>query len=221
MERFNINDINILNPKVEEYIMLGSEGTLIHTPNLFKEWNVCFVPSVPFPDCVILNFIWNITVPKACTCLIHIQNNVQLLGRTLIFVKRLFHFRPVYQKKISKVLKVQFSRFRQAQNFKISPRITPANKELDREYIQVVRLHTKSSKSIYACRLCLENGGHTFWMDYKRKKPKFAWNHWGNGYYDVAFPLLYTNHPLGKRGPHSLNRLQAINSKISMKPQHV
>ena len=64
----------------------------------------------------------------------------------------------------------------------------------------------------------LENRGHTVWMDYKEKIPKFAWNHWCNGFYDVHFPLLHTNHPLGKRGPHSLNRLQAKKSEICMKP---
>ena len=46
-------------------------------------------------------------------------------------------------------------------------------------------------------------------MDYKHKILKFARNHRGNGFYEVAFPLLHTNQPLGKRGPHSLNGLQA------------
>ena len=55
----------------------------------------------------------------------------------------------------------------------------------------------------------LENGGHTVCMDYKQIIPKFVWNHWGNGFYNVHFPLLHTNHPLGKRGPHSFNGLQA------------
>ena len=41
----------------------------------------------------------------------------------------------------------------------------------------------------------LENGGHTVWMDYKQRIPKFARNHWGNGFYEVAFPLLHTKSP--------------------------
>ena len=65
----------------------------------------------------------------------------------------------------------------------------------------------------------LENGGHTLWMDYKQIIPKFAQNHWGNGFYEVPFPLLHTNHHLGKQGPHSLNGLQATNSEICTKPQ--
>ena len=50
----------------------------------------------------------------------------------------------------------------------------------------------------------LENWGHTVWIDYKQKNPKFAQNLWGNGFYEVPFPLLHTNHHLGKRGAHSL-----------------
>ena len=65
----------------------------------------------------------------------------------------------------------------------------------------------------------LENWGHTVWMDYKQQIPKFPWNHWGNGFYESAFPLLNTKHPLGKRGPHSLNGFQPKNSGIFTKPQ--
>ena len=64
----------------------------------------------------------------------------------------------------------------------------------------------------------LESEDHTVWMDFKQQNLKFAQNHWSNGFYEVPFPLLHTNHPLGKRGPHSLNRLQASNSEICMKP---
>ena len=52
-----------------------------------------------------------------------------------------------------------------------------------------------------------QNGGHTVWMD--KKKQKSAWKHQDNGFYDVPFPLLHTNHPLGKREPYSLNELHA------------
>ena len=55
-------------------------------------------------------------------------------------------------------------------------------------------------------------------MDYKQKIPKFAQDHWGKGIYEVAFPLLHTNQPLEKRGPHSLNGLQAKETKICTKP---
>ena len=64
----------------------------------------------------------------------------------------------------------------------------------------------------------LENGGHTVWMDYRLKIPKFARKHWCNGFYEVAFPLLYINYPLGKRGPHSLNGLQAKNPAFCAEP---
>ena len=84
----------------------------------------------------------------------------------------------------------------------------------------------------------LEIGGHAGWIDYrqkkskftrkhsgngslnglKAKKPNFARKHWGNGFHEVLFLLLHTNHPLGKPAPHSLNRLQATNSEICMKP---
>ena len=43
-------------------------------------------------------------------------------------------------------------------------------------------------------------------------------NHWGNGFYEVPFPLLHTNQHLGKRGPHSLNGLSAKISKICTRP---
>ena len=49
---------------------------------------------------------------------------------------------------------------------------------------------------------------------------KFLWSCFSiiTHFYEVAFPLLHTNHTLGKRGPHSLNRLQAKNSEICTKP---
>ena len=61
----------------------------------------------------------------------------------------------------------------------------------------------------------LENGDHTVWMDYKQQFSNFARNQWGNGFYEVPSLLLHTNDPLGKRGPHSLNRLQAKNPKFA------
>ena len=64
----------------------------------------------------------------------------------------------------------------------------------------------------------LENGGHIVWVDYKQKVPKFARNHQGNGFYEVLLPLLHTKYPLGKRGPYSLNGLQAKKFKICTKP---
>ena len=43
---------------------------------------------------------------------------------------------------------------------------------------------------------------------------KFARNYWGNGFYEVAFPLLHTNHLHGKRGPHNLHVLQPKKNRI-------
>ena len=34
---------------------------------------------------------------------------------------------------------------------------------------------------------------------------KFARNHGGNGFYEIAFPLLHTKDLHGKRGPHNLH----------------
>ena len=64
----------------------------------------------------------------------------------------------------------------------------------------------------------MENWGHTVWMNYRHKTLKFARKHWGNGLYEFAFQLLHTNHTLGKRGPHSLNGLQAKSPEICTKP---
>ena len=46
----------------------------------------------------------------------------------------------------------------------------------------------------------LENRSHTVWIYYKQQILIFAWNHWVNGFYEVAFPLLHTNHPPWKTG---------------------
>ena len=37
-------------------------------------------------------------------------------------------------------------------------------------------------------------------MYYKQNVPKIAQNYWGNGFYNLLFPLLNTNHPPWKTG---------------------
>ena len=54
----------------------------------------------------------------------------------------------------------------------------------------------------------LKNGDNTLCIDYKEEFSKFATNHWVKGFYENLFQLFHTNHPLGKRRPHSLNGLQ-------------
>ena len=85
---------------------------------------------------------------------------------------------------------------------------------------------------------------HTVCMDCNRKILKFARNYWGNGFYEDAFPLLHTKHPLengyhivwmdynlqnlkfarndanqplGRRIPHNLHGLWPTKSKIGTK----
>ena len=64
----------------------------------------------------------------------------------------------------------------------------------------------------------LQSEGYTVWMDYMQQILKIAQNHWGNGFYEVPFPLLHTNLLFGKWGPHSLNGLQAKNFELCTKP---
>ena len=66
---------------------------------------------------------------------------------------------------------------------------------------------------LYRQIITMENEGYTVWMNDKQKIQKFARKNWPNGFYEVLFPFIQTNHPLENWGPHSVNGLQAKNSE--------
>ena len=106
MEGFNVNDIPNLNPKVEEYLMLGLRREVDAYTQSVQGVKYMLCPFRTFSRLRNLNFHSKYHYAKSMYLADPRSQQRAVVTAYIDFCHWLFRLHPVYEKKISKVLKV-------------------------------------------------------------------------------------------------------------------